>query len=171
MLKPAALLLAVGLMVPMPLLAVEPPAQEEAATSAPIDAARFLIGRWVGEGMGGEVEEVWSPPMGGQMVGHLIYAREGKPVFYEIMLIREAPDAETPGALEFLVRHVNADFTAWEDKDEWLTFKAGSTGPGDLLTFKGLKIGVENDVMTAVLKMRDKEGVPKDVPFVLKRVK
>ncbi|RYY34034.1 MAG: hypothetical protein EOP59_16885, partial [Sphingomonadales bacterium] len=64
------------------LLAMATPAVAQDATIA--DAA-WLAGRWVGEGLGGQVEESWSPAMGGQMAGHFTLVQDGKPVFYELM--------------------------------------------------------------------------------------
>lgn len=130
----------------------------------PIDAAAFLVGRWTGFGMGGDVEEVWSPAQGGQMVGHFTYARNGAVVFYEILLIR--PDEE--GGLEMLVKHFNADFTAWEDKEDWVTFRADGVEEG-LLRFKGLTVALEGETLTATVTMRKGDGSTEAVPFVMKR--
>ncbi|MCM8557534.1 DUF6265 family protein [Sphingomicrobium sediminis] len=133
----------------------------------PIEAAAWLEGRWVGEGMGGSVEEVWSPAHGGQMVGHFTYAREGAPVFYEIMLIR--PDEA--GNLEFLVKHFDADFTAWEEKDEWVTFAAiPDQEYGQRLAFRGLTLVLDEEgQFTATVTMRRSDGSVSDVPFVMTR--
>lgn len=109
---------------------------------------------------------MWSPASGGQMVGHFIYARDGEPVFYEILLIR--PDSEGKG-LEMLVKHFNADFTAWEDKEEWITFEAKSVGPGTRIDMKGLSLVLEDDIFTATVTMRQSDGSVHDVPFVMKR--
>ena len=149
-------------------LAVPAGATDETAATehAPIDAASWLEGRWVGTGMGGEVEEVWSPASGGQMIGHFSYARDGQPVFYEILLIR--PDSEGVG-LEMLVKHFNADFTAWENKDEWVTFEARSVGPGTRIDMNGLTLALEKDTLTATVTMRQRDGSVNDVPFVMKR--
>lgn len=138
----------------------------EASTEAhdALEHASFLVGRWSGTGMGGEVQEAWSPPVGGQMVGHFTYSKDGKPVFYEILLLR--PDEN--GGLEMLVKHFNADFTAWEAKDEWHTFKADRSAPNDL-RFKGLTIAHDAGVMTATVMMKRGEGEPYPVPFVMTR--
>ncbi|MBW0144436.1 DUF6265 family protein [Sphingomicrobium clamense] len=146
----------------------EHPVADTAQVAEPIDAAKFLVGDWVGEGMGGHVTETWSAPHGGQMVGHFMYAREGKPVFYEIMLIRP----NEAGYLEFLVKHFNADFTAWEEKDEWVTFEGLAERREDrALRFNGLSLVLdENDVLTATVTMRRGDGTVNDVPFVMKRV-
>ena len=49
----------------VPAVCAQIPAAETEATSQ-LDQAAWLAGRWVGTGMGGEVEEVWSPASGGQ---------------------------------------------------------------------------------------------------------
>lgn len=130
----------------------------------PIDAAAFMVGRWVGTGMGGDVEEVWSPAQGGQMVGHFTYSQNGAVVFYEILLVR--PNAE--GGLEMLVKHFNADFTAWEEKSEWVTFRAEGVELGRL-RFKGLTVELEGDTLTATVTMRNNDGTVNLVPFVMQR--
>lgn len=145
---------------------IEGGAAAEQTAIEPIAAAAFLEGRWVGTGMGGDVEEIWSPAQSDQMVGHFTYARAGKPVFYELLLIR--PDDE--GGLEMLVKHFNADFTAWEDKNEWVTFRADATGSGKALSFKGLKIELVDGVLTSIVTMKKSDGNLENVPFVMTRV-
>lgn len=148
--------------------AAHPVAEPSAEISQPIDAASFLIGEWVGTGMDGEVQESWSPPVGGQMVGHFSYSRDGKPVFYEILLIRP----NDVGNLEMLVKHFNADFTAWEDKEEWITFKGLAERREDrALRFNGLSIVLdEGGVLTSTVTMRKSDGTVEGVPFVMKRI-
>ena len=130
------------------LLAFAAPAGAQA-----IGDAAWLAGRWVGEGMGGTVEETWAPAAGGQMIGHFQLARAGKPVFYEIMML----DAR-PGGLRLRVKHFNPDFTAWEDKAGWHSFEPVAVEP-DRLRFKGLVLEREGDRLTIVISLRDKEGV------------
>ncbi len=79
--------------------------------SATIQDAAWLVGRWVGEGFGGELEETWSAPAGGQMIGHFRMVREGRPIFYELVLIEEHS-----GGLRYRVKHFNPDFVGWEEK-------------------------------------------------------
>ncbi|MCJ8190623.1 DUF6265 family protein [Sphingomicrobium aestuariivivum] len=151
-------------MIATPFIAALMALAHPAAEAEPIEDAAWLQGRWVGTGMGGEVEELWSPPLGGQMVGHFTYSKDGAPVFYELLLVR--PDAD--GGLEMLVKHFNADFTAWEEKGEWVTFEADETGPGRL-SFRGLRIVDDGGVMRATVTMRGSDGETRDVPFTLRR--
>ena len=133
------------------------------SAAATIADAAWLEGRWVGEGLGGQAEEVWSPAAGGQMVGHFQLVKGGKPVFYEIMLLDM-----TPGGLRMRVKHFNADFTAWEDKDKWITFAPDSVQPR-VLKFKGLTLSAEGDTMTARLPIRYKDGRVAEEVFMFRR--
>lgn len=146
-------------------LGQDPVAETEAAS--PLDQAAWLAGRWVGTGMGGEVEEVWSPAAGGQMVGHFRYSRDGEPGFYEILMI----DLTETG-MRMRVKHFNPDFTAWEDKDEWVAFEPVSASPGKIV-FKGLVldhiVDGGDETMIATLQMRQKDGTITAVPFTFHR--
>jgi len=123
-----------------------------------IDDAAWLAGRWVGEGFGGQMEEAWAPPVGGQMVGHFRYWREGQPQFYEIMLMDVAE-----GGVRMRVKHFNPDFTAWEDRGEWVTFEPVSAGP-EALIFNGFEIrreGADRIIMT--IRIRRGETVTSEI--------
>lgn len=122
-----------------------------AAEAATIEDASWLAGRWTGTGLGGQMEEVWSAPVGGQMVGHFRLVQDGKPVFYEFILI-DVVD----GGLRMRLKHFNPDHTAWEDKDTWTTFTPVSTQP-DKLVFSALTIERTGpDSLRMSLKMRRK---------------
>lgn len=130
-------------------------AQAQTATPpsvARIEDAAWLAGRWVGEGFGGQMEEAWAPPVGGQMVGHFRYWRDGAPQFYELMLMDVVE-----GGVRMRVKHFNPDFVGWEEKDGWHTFEPVSAAPGALL-FHGLEIrreGEDRVVMTIRLRRGD----------------
>lgn len=78
-----------------------------AAPAATIADAAWIAGRWVGAGLGGQIEETWAPAAGGQMVGHFQLVKDGKPALYELMMLDAAPTG-----LRLRVKHFNADFTA-----------------------------------------------------------
>lgn len=122
------------------------------AQTATIDDAAWLAGRWVGEGFGGQMEEAWAPPVGGQMVGHFRYWRDGEPQFYEFLMMDVVEDG-----VRMRVKHFNPDMTGWEDRAEWHTFEPVSAGPQALL-FNGLEIrreGEDRIVMTIRLRRGD----------------
>ncbi len=122
------------------------------AAEARIEEAAWLAGRWVGTGFGGEMEETWAPPIGGQMVGHFRYWRDGEPQFYEFMMLDVVE-----GGVRMRVKHFNPDMVGWEEKDGWHTFEPVSVGPEALL-FNGLEIrreGADRVVMTIRLRRGD----------------
>jgi len=131
------------------LLAACQPALAQQPTGARIEDAAWLAGRWTGAGLGGQLEEVWSAPAGGQMVGHFRLLRDGKPVFYEFMLMDVAE-----GGIRMRLKHFNPDYTAWEDREEWTTFTPVSSS-ADELVFSALSIRrTGTDSMTMKLRIR-----------------
>jgi len=134
-----------------------------ANSTASIRDAAWLAGRWVGEGMGGQVEETWAPAAGGQMIGHFELVRGGKPVFYEIMLL----DRQEKG-LRLRVKHFNPDFTAWEDKGGWHSFEPVSASP-DELRLKGLTLSRAGNALTATVTLREKDGTVRDHSIRMRR--
>lgn len=90
----------------------------DARPSATLDDVAWLAGSWSGEALGGTFEEVWNAPSAGSMVGMFKMLRDGEVSFYELMLF-----VEEEGSLSYKVRHFSPDFTAWEDKDEYMTLR------------------------------------------------
>ena len=139
---------------------------------APRPAARaadfsWLSGRWVGEGLGGSMDEVWSDPAGGAMVGYFRLVRDGKPVFYEILTIMESE-----GSVEMRLKHVNPDMTGWEEKNGFVTFrlvKHDATGA----YFSGLTFRRISDTeMVAYLSLRNRaDGTVREEKLVYRRLK
>lgn len=129
-----------------------------AADAQTIEDAAWLVGGWAGDGLGGELEEVWSPPVGGQMVGHFRLVRDGAPVFYEIMLIDVVE-----GGVRMRVKHFNPDFVGWEERDRWVTFEPLSASENELV-FSGLSIRRESpDEITMRLDIRYADGTREEV--------
>ncbi|MGE0596905.1 MAG: DUF6265 family protein [Hyphomonadaceae bacterium] len=127
------------------------------ARAQSIDDAAWLAGRWVGEGFGGQMEESWAPPIGGQMVGHFRYWRDGQPQFYEFMVMDVVE-----GGVRMRLKHFNPDYSAWEERDEWTTFEPISAGP-DAMIFNGLEIrrdGADGVVMN--IRIHGGDGVVRD---------
>jgi hypothetical protein len=133
------------------------------AAAQRIEDAAWLAGRWVGEGLGGTVEETWAPAAGGQMVGHFQLVKGGKPVFYELMLL----DSQA-GGLRLRVKHFNPDFTAWEDKAGWHSFEPVAAEK-DRLRFKGLQLARQGDRLTITVTFRAKDGSLHDEVLKLRR--
>jgi hypothetical protein len=142
------------------------------AAGAPRPAARvsdfsWLAGAWRGEGLGGSIDEVWSEPAGGAMVGYFRHLREGRPVFYEIMTL-----VESEGSVEMRLKHVNPDMTGWEEKNDFVTFRLvrqDQTGAWfEGLTFR--RAGA--DRIDGFIALRDrKTGTVREETLVYRRVK
>jgi hypothetical protein len=148
-----------GLSLGLPATAQQPAASPAGAprAAATIQDAAWLTGRWVGTGLGGELEEVWSAPAGGQMVVHFRLLREGKPVFYEFILLDVAE-----GGIRMRLKHFNPDHTAWEEKENWTTFSPVSAS-ADELAFSGLRITRNgNDAITMKLRLRNGDKVTEE---------
>ncbi|GAM97197.1 hypothetical protein U91I_00822 [alpha proteobacterium U9-1i] len=109
-------------------------ASPPSAAVGQIEIASWLAGRWVGEGLGGVIEETWSSAAGGQMVGHFRLVRDGAPEFYELMLLDV-----TEAGLRLRLKHFNPDFTGWEEKDGWHSFEPVSASANEL-AFQGLRL-------------------------------
>ncbi|HRF00373.1 MAG TPA: DUF6265 family protein [Pirellulaceae bacterium] len=143
-----AALLSVPSVSPSSAAADEPVSQTEntlrladGASSPPesIEAMRWLAGRWVGEGLGGEVEEIWAEPQDGQMMGMFRFVSEGKVVFYELMTL-----VEDQGSLKLRVKHFGKDFVGWEEKSDSVEFRWVGQSDGRI-DFEGLSFRPDPD--------------------------
>ena len=94
--------------------------------------AAWLVGSWSGPAFGAMAEEVWSPPSAGSMVGMFKVYKDDTVLFYELIVL-----VEEEGSLSIKVKHFNADFTAWETKDDYVRFRLVSVEE-DALHFTGL---------------------------------
>lgn len=106
--------------------------EDEARPAATITDAAWLAGDWLGTGFGQQIEEVWTPPSAGTMVGLFKLMGEDGVSFYEIMLLDERE-----GSLSLKVKHFSADFIAWEEKEDFVDFRLVKIEP-DALHFGGL---------------------------------
>jgi len=84
---------------------------------ATIDSVAWLAGSWRGRAFGGTFEEVWTAASGGTMVGMFKLMHNNQPTMYEFMLI-----VGDKGSLSVQLKHFNADFSGWEEKDGFVSF-------------------------------------------------
>ena len=115
------------LVVPLLLAATALGAQETRVASeghvpppATLAEAAWLVGDWVGTGIGGaQASEVWLPPTGPTMVGLFVQEKpDGAIMFTEHMYL-----SEEAGSLMVKLKHFNPDLTGWEDKDGMVRFR------------------------------------------------
>lgn len=122
-----------------------------------INDAAWLTGRWVGEGFGGQLEEVWMAPVGTQMVGHFRMVQNGQPAFYEFLLIEEHE-----GGLRYRVKHFNPDMIGWEEKDGFHEFAWVSAAPNEL-RFNGIILRqIDEQISDHIIVVRGANGAERE---------
>ncbi len=130
-----------------------------------LENVSWLAGSWSGEAFGSTFEEVWNPPSAGSMVGLWKLLDDGQVVFYEIMLI-----VEEEGSLSLKVKHFNADFTAWEDKEDYVRFRLVKFDE-DAVHFSGLSFyRINEEEMHAFIVMTH-EGEVREEKMVYRRTR
>jgi len=124
----------------------------------------WLEGHWQAEALGGTVEEVWSTPAAGTMVGMFRLIQEGKAGFYEIFTLTEE------GATVLVrLKHFNPDLTGWEEKDETVDFPLVAIEEGQAF-FDGVTYQRRGpDGLQVYLAMHTKDGV-REVSFAYRRI-
>lgn len=125
----------------------------------------WLEGHWQAEALGGDAEEIWSPPAAGTMVGMFRLIQDGKAAFYEIFTLTEE------GSTVILrLKHFHPDLKGWEEKDETVDFPLVAFDDGQAF-FDGLtyqRLG-PNEIRV-YLAMHTKEGSAREETFPYKRV-
>lgn len=137
----------------------------ESPPAVTLDAAGMLVGSWQGEAFGSRFEETWNSPAADSMVG-MFKLHDGDGVaFYELMLI-----TVDDGVLTLKVRHFNPDFSAWEDKTDYVSFPL--VGVDDnALHFAGLSFYRQGaDELHAYLVMRRGDALHEE-KLVYRRVR
>ena len=131
---------------------------------ATLAAVGWLEGHWLGEGLGGVSEEIWSPPRGGVMMGMYRSLKQDRPSFYEFLML-----VEENGTLVLKLKHFNPDFSAWEEKAAVVSFKLVAVEER-AVHFDGLSfIRERDDTLRIYLLLRDKAGPVREEAFTLRR--
>lgn len=127
---------------------------------ATMSDVEWLAGHWVGPALGGEAEEIWSPPKAGAMMGMYRLVRDGKVVFYELLtLVQEG------GSLVLRLKHFNPDLTGWEEKQKTVDFRLVACGEG-IVQFEGMSFHREGDAkLTVYLALEGKDGALHEEAF------
>ena len=126
----------------------------ESQPAATLADASWLVGSWSGTAFGQQFEEVWNPPSAGSMVGMFKLLDDEEVAFYEILLM-----TVEDGSLSLKVKHFNADFTAWEEKAEFVDFRLAKIEE-DALHFSGISFyRRDDDHIDAYIVMRNGDDV------------
>jgi len=93
-------------------LAQAPASPPPASPPAKIDSMAWIAGYWVGQGLGGTMEDIWMPPRDGVILGAFRLVQPQGKGFYELFAIEEHE-----GSLRFVVKHFHRNWVGWEEKD------------------------------------------------------
>lgn len=120
----------------------------------------WLSGYWRGQAFGGQVDENWSLPAGGSMVGAFRLVREGEVSLYELIVL-----VEREGSLVMRVKHFSPALAGWEEKDEAMDFPLVCTGDREAW-FDGLTIRrLSDDQLEMYLAIRNRSGELREEHF------
>jgi len=143
-------------------------AQQKKAT---VKDLAFMAGTWTLKHKWGDMEEIWGPPMGDNLVSTFRCVKDGKVVFYEFMAI------EQDSIPVLKLRHFNKGSIGWEDKDKPYLMPAIKTAKNEvvfesldknvIITYKRLSA----TRMDCILDEKGKKGIwQKDVfSYTLKK--
>ena len=127
-------------------------APDESRPVATLKDASWLVGSWTGTAFDGRFEEVWNPPSAGTMVGLFKLLGDDGVAFYELLLL-----SVEEGTLSLKVKHFSADFSAWEEKPDFVNFQLVKK-EDHALHFGGLSFYKKgDDAIDAYIVIRDGE--------------
>jgi len=110
-----SLLLAFGSGLIAPLLAES--SGQSTTRGMRLEDLDWLAGDWVGGDESEYIEETWSPPRQGNMIGMFRMLVDGRPRFYEFMSIEPGSSAPV-----LRIKHFDPGLIGWEDKTESIVF-------------------------------------------------
>jgi hypothetical protein len=122
--------------------------------AATLDDVSWMVGNWSGEAFGNTFEQGWNPPSAGSMIGFFKLMDGDEVVFYELLLL-----VEEEGSLSLKVKHFNADFTAWEDKADYVDFRFVKSEE-NAVHFSGISFyRIDDDTMHGYVVFRNGDDV------------
>jgi len=140
------------------------PDEASAGVSVPLEMFDFLAGSWRGEGMGSQVEEIWTRGAGGSLMGAFRLYDDDGVSFYELMHIRD-----TDEGIVLQLKHFNADLTGWEEKADMVTFPLVKAEE-NAAYFRGLTYRRRGENGLDVYLALTEGGKTREVPFHFERV-
>ncbi len=139
--------------------------EKAARPKATIENVAWIAGHWQGQGLGGIVEEVWSPPLGRTMMGMAKVVKQDAVVFYEILTI-----VEESGSVTLNLKHFHPNLAGWEEKDKVLSFPLVKLTPNEL-SFEGMTFHkLDANTLVVFLAIRHRDGTIREEEFRYRRV-
>lgn len=105
----------------------------EPVVKARLSDLSFLTGSWRGESKEAVVEETWSAPVAGSVMGMFRWTAGEKVVLYEFFVLTEKGEGD---GVEFRLRHFDAALAGREEKDAPLVYRTVSVVPGEEVVFE-----------------------------------
>ena len=131
---------------------------------ATLEDAAWLEGDWRGTGLGADVQDIWTAPMGGAMLGASRVVRGGAVVFYEILTL-----VEKNGSLLLRLKHFHPDLKGWEARDETREFRLVGLSDEELwfdgMTFR--RLGADSIEVWVAIGAKD--GSVREEHFLFER--
>ncbi len=138
---------------------------DKTSPQATLSDVAWITGSWEGEAFGGQVQEVWAPPLGDSMMCAFTLVVDGKVEFYELCQIREES-----GSLVLRLKHFNGDLKGWEEKDETVDFKIVKVEK-DIVYFDGFTVERVSKDKINMHVMIGEAGEESEVTFNYSRAK
>ncbi|MBO6527270.1 DUF6265 family protein [Erythrobacter sp.] len=163
------LIATVSVLISTPVLAQETRTapDDDVPPPATLEQMDWLVGQWVGKGIGGQpAYESWLPPAGGTMVGTFVQQADNETIRFteHLYLMEEA------GTLVLRLKHFNADLTGWEEKDDMLTFRLIAVEPCAAY-FRSLTLRCNgDDGLLAAVRMKSDGSEIKELVFRFERM-
>ncbi len=137
----------------------------QGSPDATIDDAAWLAGNWSGKSTDGLAEESYLQPAGGSVVGMFRQLKDGKPTFYEFLVI-----SEHEGSLLYRIKHFNPDMHGWEKQNESIDFPLVKATE-NALYFDGLTyMKTGESTMSAYVRIEYGDGKTKVEGFHFRRM-
>lgn len=114
-----------------------------------LEQIQWLIGYWVGTGLGGDCVEAWLPAEEDAMQGIFRFAMNDTLIFTEYMHL-----IEENGSLPIKLKHFGKDLVGWEEKEEWTRFPLIAI-EGQTAYFDGITYQVTENKLVIRLNLRE----------------
>ena len=143
---------------------ISPSDENFISPKASLDDVSWIEGYWRGQAFGGEIEEVWTPPLGGSMSCVFKLVVNDVVNFYEIVTIMEIEET-----LVLKLKHFNTDLSGWEEKDVTVDFPLVKVEE-DRVYFSGFTFErIDKNHMNTYVIIGDGKGNSDEVKFAYTR--